>query len=159
MAKSKGGRPSTYRLATVETICKRLAKGEPLAQICRTKGMPGLTTVWEWSKSKPEVSERIARAREAGFDMIAMDALDIADDGSRDYTKDEKGHLAIDHDHIQRSKLRVETRLKLLAKWDPKRYGELVKQEHSGPEGSPITFERIKRVIVRPDARPGDRDT
>ena len=31
---------------------------------------------------------------------------------------------SLNAEHIQRSKLRVETRLKLLAKWDPKRYGE-----------------------------------
>ena len=36
-------------------------------------------------------------------------------------------------------KLQVETRLKLLAKWDPKRYGDLMRQEISGPDGSPIT--------------------
>jgi len=29
-------------------------------------------------------------------------------------------------------KLQIETRLKLLAKWDPKRYGDLQKVEHSG---------------------------
>ena len=29
-----------------------------------------------------------------------------------------------DSEHVQRSKLRVETRLKLLAKWDPRRYGD-----------------------------------
>jgi hypothetical protein len=29
-------------------------------------------------------------------------------------------------EHVQRSKLRIETRLKLLAKWNPKKYGERV---------------------------------
>jgi hypothetical protein len=32
----------------------------------------------------------------------------------------------IDGGDVQNRKLRIETRLKLLAKWDPKRYGERV---------------------------------
>ena len=39
---------------------------------------------------------------------------------------------------ISRSKLRVETRLKLLAKWDPKRYGDKITQEHVGADGGGI---------------------
>jgi len=46
----------------------------------------------------------------------------------------EKGILA-DTDHIQRSKLRVETRLKLLAKWNPRKWGDRQQIEHSGKVG------------------------
>jgi hypothetical protein len=72
-------------------------------------------------------SARIARAREEGYDAIAIDCLHIADDNSRDtrFIKKNGHEIEItDNDVIQRAKLRVETRLKLLAKWDPKRYGE-----------------------------------
>jgi transposase len=141
--KSKGGRPSIRTEDIVTSICLRLAQGEPLAQICREDGMPCLVTVWNWQKADPSVSERIARAREAGFDQIAQDALDIADDGSRDYKPSEDGRELPDHDHIQRSKLRVETRLKLLAKWDPKRYGERIAQELTGKDGGPIQTEGV----------------
>jgi hypothetical protein len=41
-------------------------------------------------------------------------------------------------DMLGHRKLQVETRLKLLAKWDPKRYGDMVRQEISGPDGAPI---------------------
>jgi hypothetical protein len=73
---------------------------------------------------------RFARAREEGFDAIAEEALEIADDGTNDWKTREKEsgetYEALNHEHVQRSKLRVETRLKLLAKWDPKRYGEKI---------------------------------
>lgn len=147
--KSKGGRPSIRTDDIVTSICLRLAQGEPLAQICREDGMPCLVTVWNWQKADPSVSERIARAREAGFDQIAQDALDIADDGSRDYKPSEDGRELPDHDHIQRSKLRVETRLKLLAKWDPKRYGERIAQELTGKDGGPIKTEQALPVEER----------
>ena len=35
----------------------------------------------------------------------------------------------IDNAGIQRNKLRVDTRLKLLAKWNPRKYGERVQQD------------------------------
>ncbi|MCE7031747.1 hypothetical protein LY625_03795 [Lysobacter sp. GX 14042] len=127
--KNKGGRPSKYSPELIETICERLASGEPLAQICRDDGMPHPSTVRDWMKEREDVSRSIARAREDGFDAIAVDALRIADFGEND--TGEGGD--VNHDVIQRSKLRVETRLKLLAKWDPKRYGERI-QHANDPE-------------------------
>lgn len=128
---NKGGRPSTYTPAVVEAICARLSKGEPLAAICRDEGMPAWRTVYDWMGGNPEVSAAIARAREEGEEAIAADCLEIADDSGNDYRMGEKG-LLVDTDHIQRSKLRIETRLKLLAKWNPKKWGERQAIEHSG---------------------------
>ena len=145
------GRPTLYTSDLVDRICERLSVGEPLAQICRDKGMPGLSTVYDWQSADKDISGRFARAREAGFDQIAQDALDIADDGSRDYKPSEDGRELPDHDHIQRSKLRVETRLKLLAKWDPKRYGERIAQELTGKDGGPLQTEELS--VLSPDER------
>lgn len=111
------GRPSSYTPEKVEAICERLAKGEPLAVICRDKGMPGLTTVWDWEQAHEGVSEAIARAREAGEHVIGADCLAIADDREDDPAS---------------RRVRVETRLKLLAKWNPRKWGDKVQQEHSG---------------------------
>lgn len=119
------GRPSTYNPDTVEAICTRLAEGEPLAVICRDEEMPGLRTVYDWAEADPDVSARIARAREAGEDALAADCLLIADDATGDFRLGERG-VIVDSDHIQRSKLRIDTRLKLLAKWNPKRWGDKV---------------------------------
>ena len=133
------GRP-TKRTPEVEAeIIRRISEGEPLAQICREDGMPGLSTVYDWEGKDEALSGAIARARIAGFDMIAQEALAIADDADPDVD-------------VQRSKLRIETRLKLLAKWDPKRYGEMVKTEHSGPNGGEIPFAVIERRVVDPKA-------
>jgi hypothetical protein len=136
--KNKGGRPSKYTPELVASICARLAEGEPLAQICRDEGMPHPSTVRDWADAKPDVSLAIARAREDGFDRIALEVLEIADDGTRDYVVGEDGREIVNHDHIQRAKLRVETRLKLLAKWDPKRFGDRQAIEHTGANGGPI---------------------
>jgi hypothetical protein len=118
------GRPSLKTTELVATICERLAMGEPLAAICRDEGMPHPSTVRDWMAADADVSRAIARAREDGEDWLAAECLEIADDGRRDYETKEDGREVVDHDHIQRSKLRIDTRLKLLSKWNPKKYGE-----------------------------------
>lgn len=134
-AKRPPGRPSKYTPALVAKICARLSEGEALAVICRDKGMPDPATVWRWEQADAEVMQAIARAREAGYDAIALEALDIADDGRRDYKPDKDGREIVDHDHIARSRLRVDTRLKLLSKWSP-RYGD--KMQLAGHDGGAL---------------------
>lgn len=114
------GRPSLYTEELVAEICARLSTGEPMAVICRDAHMPDRTTVWDWAQASADLSQRIARARDDGFDAIAADCLQIADQPNKRITADGEAHES----DPQRDKLRVDTRLKLLAKWDPKRYGE-----------------------------------
>lgn len=118
------GRQSTFDQDVADQICERIGEGEPLAQICRGEDMPPLRTVYRWQEDHADFAASIARAREAGFDQIAMDALDIADETSRDTQKGKNGDDIPNNEWITRSRLRVETRLKLLAKWDPRRYGD-----------------------------------
>ena len=123
-----GRKPKLDPNEKLPLILARLELGEPLAVICRDDGMPSVVTVWRWEQESEETAKSIARARERGFDMIAADCLEIADDGTNDYIEkrrdDGSTYEAFDAEHVQRSKLRVDTRLKLLAKWDPKRYGD-----------------------------------
>lgn len=63
-----------------------------------------------------------SRAREEGFDMIAAECISIADATENDSIQTEHGPIP-NGEWIQRSKVRVETRLKLLAKWS-KRYAD-----------------------------------
>jgi hypothetical protein len=95
-----------------------------------------------------DLSAHIARAREMGYDNIAEECLDIADNSNNDWMNREvrnaRGQIEIqrvvDTEHIQRSKLRIETRLKLLAKWKPEKYGD--KTIIAGdPNGAPIKTE------------------
>jgi hypothetical protein len=89
-----------------------------------------------------DLSAHIARAREVGYDAIAEECLNIADDASNDWMErtGEKGAgWMLNGEHVQRSKLRIETRLKLLAKWSNK-YSD--KTLIAGdPNGAPIKTE------------------
>lgn len=135
--------PTTYTQAIADDICARLSEGEPLRHICKTEGYPAVRTVSDWRKAHPDFDAAYLEARDAGFDAIADDCMEIADDGSRDYTVDKDGREVVDHDHIQRSKLRVDTRLKLLAKWDPRRYGDKIDLNHGGTVATSMTVRFI----------------
>lgn len=89
--------------------------------------MPDRTTVWDWTQANKELSQRIAHARDVGFDAIAEECLGIADE-----PMPTTQFGTTDGGAVQHAKLKIETRLKLLAKWDPKRYGDKQQIEHSG---------------------------
>lgn len=133
--KNLGGRPSLYTPEILKKIVDGLSKGTPLTIICSEEGMPNDDTVRDWGKKMPEVSRAIARARRLGHDVIAMDALAIADDSRYDTIKTDDGREIPDKEWIQRSKLRVDTRFKLLAKWDP-RYADSIK--HTNDPDNPM---------------------
>lgn len=128
----KIGRPSDFTPELLEEICERLAVGEPLAVICRDERMPCDGTVRNWARGDTSVSDAIADARARGFDHMAADCLVIADDRSNDVLlvgSEENKYEVCNTEFVQRAKLRIDTRLKLLAKWDPKRYGDLRRVE------------------------------
>lgn len=135
------GRPSLYTDEILSTICERLAKGVPLTVICRegqesNPQFPAPRTVREWETEEPDtIGAAIARARAAGEEAMAEECLEIADDGRNDFVASKDG-LAFNAEHVQRSKLRIETRLKLLAKFNPKRWGD--KLELAGNAEQPL---------------------
>lgn len=140
-AKAKG-RPSKFTQAIADEICARLTQGEPLAVICRDAHMPDPATVWRWQQGNAALTQAIAHARDLGFDALAAECLEIAEDGSQDYAEkkrpDGSTYEAFDSEHVQRSKLRIDTRLKLLSKWDPKRYGDKVAHVGGTADDAPI---------------------
>ena len=114
-------RPPTYSPALGESICERVAQGETLASICRDLQI-AYRTVNDWRNQYPEFGTKMGTARECGHDVIAESCLQIAD------TEPDPN----------RGKLRVWTRLQLLAKWDPRRYGERSQIDVGGQQGNPV---------------------
>ena len=73
------GRVSTYTDSKANEIIDCVSNGIPLAQAVKKVGM-GLATWYDWMNANPELAGRFARAREAGHEIIATDALAIADE-------------------------------------------------------------------------------
>ena len=146
---------SVYSQDLVDEIIRRVSDGEPLAQVCRDEHMPHRDTFYDWMTRDDDLSRRFARARELGFDMIALDALRIANTPVEGIETEESdnGIKVKRADMLGHRKLQVETRLKLLAKWDPKRYGERVAHDVGGQPGNPLKTESVA-VKVDPDSLP-----
>jgi hypothetical protein len=143
------GRPSKYSPELVEDICAKLSKGIPLAQICREEGMPGVQTVRDWMNADEAISVAIARAREDGEDAIAAQVLEIIDTPP-ERVQTQHGSSVIDGGDVANRKLRAEYRLKLLAKWNPKRWGDRVDVTSNGKGIPPCT------IVVPPYDSAGD---
>ena len=119
-------RKTSYTAKIGAEICERLAEGEPLRKICRDTHMPAWRTVYDWMERDKDFAARIARARSLGFDAIAEEALEISDTPVEgEETEDDGEKVKVKRgDMLGHRKLQVETRLKLLAKWSPEKYGE-----------------------------------
>lgn len=130
-------------------ICGRLAKGEPMTAICQGRGMPTPLTVANWASADTQTGIDIARARDAGFDAIAFSAIRIIDGAEPARTAE---GVALQPD-ANRDKARADVRLKLLAKWDPKRYGEAVQMRMADANGDKLDTTPMVRellALVRP---------
>jgi hypothetical protein len=94
-----------------ELIIEGLTDGVPLRVLCRQDDIPSWRTVYDWMNADASFASRVAYARDLGFEALAEDILNIADD------------TPAVSENVQLSKMRIDTRLKLLACWSPKRYG------------------------------------
>ena len=139
--KKKIGRPSKYTPELAAEICMRLSDGEPLRKICRDEHMPHWTAIYDWLSKDKELSLQVARAREAGYQAMAEETLEIADNFHLGQTEvlDDKGSRVTIEDMLGHRKLRIETRLKLLACWDPSKYGN--RTVVSGDDKNPLVVE------------------
>ena len=133
-------RPSKLTSEISEAICNRLAGGESLRQICRDAEMPSRETVRRWLRANQEFRAMYACAREEQADHYAEEILEIADDGTNDWQERElkSGRISStpDHEHITRSKLRIDTRRWLMAILAPKKYGDRPKADDAA--ASPV---------------------
>ena len=135
------GSGSKYTEELSEQICDLVSNGVNLRKVCRMDGMPAWRTVYNWVLERPDFASRLARAREMGFDSLAEEALEISNTpvmGQKQVMGDSKTFTTVE-DMLGHRKLQIETRLKLLAVWDPKRYGN--KLELAGDPNNPIKIE------------------
>ena len=151
---AKRGRPSAFTPEVVVIICEQLASGMTLREVCRAEDMPHESTVRKWAIEDYEgFYTHYAKAREIGYQIMADELVEIADDGSNDWmerqNKDGSTFTVLNGEHVQRSRLRVDTRKWLLSKALPKLYGDKMGVEHSGEVTQKHEHEHIRDEIAR----------
>lgn len=123
--------------------------------------MPAISSVLLWvvkgdrgEETYATFSEQYRRAREAQSEALLDEVVEIADDATDDYrlnVETDSGSIKTtpNIEHIQRSRLRIETRFRAAAKMHPRKFGEKVQQELTGPNGAPLA---PSVVTVTPEA-------
>lgn len=114
-----------YDEVTATRICEDISSGRSLRSICAEDGMPDKATVFRWLAANETFRDQYARARDAQADAMLEDILEIAD--QYDAEKDK-----LDVEHINRARLRIDTRKWAMSKMAPKKYGDKLDLNHSG---------------------------
>jgi hypothetical protein len=113
--------------------------GNSLRAACKTIGVPH-STILSWilqdDQEGGNLSDQFARARNELRTVIADDIIGIADQA--------------DDDPASR-RVRVDARLKVLARLAPKRWGERVTNENVGQDGGPMQFMVVTGVDRQDD--------
>ena len=139
---------SKFTQELADAICADLAEGKSLRKAAENAGVTH-SSVLEWEASNKVFANQYARARSAGYALLADELIQIADDGQNDTYTDDAGNERTNQDVIARSRLRVDTRKWMLSKMLPKVYGD--KLTHQGDADNPMqVITKIERVIVRP---------
>jgi hypothetical protein len=163
-----GGRPTDYSIEIAEYICEKISNSEKGLRTLREEdpNFPGLTTIFRWLDLHEEFRKLYARAREAQAEYMRDTVLVIADDSGDDALeiRNKDGDVVgvkENREFVNRSRLRVETRLKLMAKLYPKVYGqdsEKLNEDKKDPTVTIIVKKDGVLPVVEGDSLTGNQD-
>ena len=181
--KRKPGRPVYWTVARKKAafrlICAEVSGGRTIPAALNVLGLrdperrlPSFTMMYNWmAKDQPaasDLSEALACAKDVRAQMWSEDLIEIASDGTNDTYIDGQGNVRTDYDVLGRSKLRIETIEKVLARQDPKRFGHKLDLTSDGkalpaPVASPyVLFPATLppgAPIANPDPSPAQAST
>jgi hypothetical protein len=132
----KVGRPTKYTPELADLICERVAIHDVgLSKLTKMfDDMPDKSNINKWRRKYPDFRVKYAQAKCEQIEFLTEDILEIADDATNDWMEfEEKTNgcesWKVNGEHIQRSRLRIDTRKWLAAKLAPKIYGDVITQQ------------------------------
>ena len=125
MAGKKGQAPRVEFSQTVfDAICNRMAEGESLRAICKTTEMPNKRTVMRWLEKSEDLQKQYSEAQRLRAECYFDEIIDIADSRS----------------DPQKTRVQIDARKWVLARMNPKKYGDKFTQELTGADGGPVAL-------------------
>jgi len=126
-----------YTKELAEEICRRLATGRSLNSIAADPGMPAACTVFNWARKDVDgFAAAYARARTIGYEALADEILDIADDHTDDWRKIPGKGWQPTRENLERAKIRIAARQWLFT---------VARANHErGSVGQPLTVKIVR---------------
>jgi hypothetical protein len=130
-----------------DRIVAWLSDGKTLRDFCRQEQAPSYPTVYRWLDEDKQFAIDYARARDVGFEILAEQTLHIADNmhmGRKVVThsggdEDDDAMTVTEEDMLGHRKLQIDTRMRLLRAWHPKKYGD--RTIMAGDDEAPMVVE------------------
>jgi len=139
-----GAKPRIRTPENAQKICDLLAEGFTLRQVAKELNCDA-SAITTWVREDNDFAPQYARAMDLRWERMAEEIQEISDEGTNDWMERE-GLTTANHEHISRSKLRVDTRKWLLSKMMPKKYGDRL--VHAGDPDAPLKTETAVEVRV-----------
>lgn len=137
-----------YNEEYAASALEALKSGITLREHCRTQKKfdpkyPDPQQFYAWAVDNVAgFALRYAQARRLCLQHWAEEIIEIAEDGRNDWQERRKldGTItkSVDHECVQRSKLRIDTRRWLLSKLLPHEYGDKIMHQQLGANGMPV---------------------
>lgn len=148
----------TFSQELFDAICLEMAEGASLRSICARDDMPNKRTVLRWIEGNESLQCQYSEAQNLRAEHYFDQILEIADNvriGSRTTTKSDGEKEIVRGDMIERARLQVDARKWVLARMNPKKYGDKFTQELTGDGGGPVVVEVVK-FAPEPTQEPSD---
>lgn len=128
MATCKRAHPVKFSQAVFDRICDRMSEGESLRAICKTVGMPNKRTVMRWVEADQKLQIQYSAAQQLRAEHYFDEIVDIADSKS----------------DPQKTRVQIDARKWVLARMNPKKYGDKFTQELTGEGGGALVVELVR---------------
>lgn len=102
-----------YSKKYAKIVADRHAGGKAISEIGLQTGMPNKGTILEWMGEHPEFAAMMEAAQATYLSVLADECVQIANQAKLD--DDDKA--------VQRAKLQIDTRMKIIEKLAPEKYG------------------------------------
>lgn len=117
-----------------QLICRRIAEGESLREICKSPGMPNRSVVMRFAAKNPDFAAAMRIARDFQSEALHDDLAEIE-------SKTLSGEL-----DPQSARVAIQSKQWRMSRLAPKRWGDRIETVHAGE----VRVEKVTRVIVDP---------
>jgi hypothetical protein len=130
MPKTREDRPEQ-----IKALLVWVAEGQSVRSYCQKPGTPCVQAFYNWRDSDLVFAQQLRHAQATGCDVIAQECLQIADDAT--------------DENVRVARLRIHTRLQLLARWAPAVYGDKIQISGDGVNPIRLSDDEAMSAIMK----------